>query len=270
MTVLRNLYYAMWSSLSVLSLTKRAAIVLAAAVLIVWLIARPLLLRILALLCRLASMLVKMFHLICGKLLGITAKKSPERYAASYNRLADVTGRCNKRLLEWFARLATGHKLHLLRMFIVYGVLVLLVALPNIAGAVVSEEYIPYFSAVSTLYQKAESPVLERSAAYRPLFSGDGGAVEDDASEEPHFEEDEPEEVAAEELWLSLSEIGRYGSNLRAGPGSQNKLLGTLANDDQVLYLNEQSGGWVRVQTSNGVEGWIHSSLLTDVPAAAP
>lgn len=267
MTMLNDVYYAAWASLSVLSVTERAAVVLAVAVLFVWLIARPILFKLLALLCRMGAGFVKAAFVINGKIIGLTAKRTPERYAAAYNGMADFSERCYNRMLERSAKLAARHKFHFFRMVIVYGILILLIALPDFVGKVVSEEYLPYFSGVSNLYQKIEGTILEKSRAYPPLFPGSYNTVEEDLTfEEVEPDEDEPEEDAPEEVWLSLSEIGRYGANVRAAPGANNRIVATLANDDKVLYLNEQSKGWVYIRTTGGIEGWINSSLLTNVP----
>lgn len=257
MTEIRNLYYAVWANLSVFPMVARAAIVLAAAVVLVWVIARPLFFKLLWLLLQLASLLVKFICLLGGKLLGITSRKSPEQYAARYNRMAGLMGQCNERLLKWSERLLRKHKFHLGRMILLYGVLMLLIALPNLLEPVISEEYLPYFSAVSNLYQRIEAPALRTSAAYSPLFSSKYDEAEQDQN---------TEEEPAPGVWLSLSERGKNGSNLRAGPGKDNPVLDTLNGDVQILYLGERSGRWVHVCTEGGTEGWIHDSLVTGVP----
>jgi len=260
MNVVRNLYYAIWANLSTFSVIVRAAVVLAAVIVLVWVIGRPLFFKLLALLLRLGGLFVKLICLLGGKLLGVTAKKSPELYAARYNRLADLTGRCNERLLKWSERLSGKRKFHPGRMLLLYGILMLLIVLPNLLESVVSKEYLPYFSVVSDLYQKMETPALEAAAAYSPLFSSSHGDT---------AEESDPEENLTPEVWLSLSEQGRNGSNLRAGPGKKNSILDVVEGDEQVLYLDERSGRWVHVRTEDGVEGWIHDSLVTGVPEEA-
>lgn len=257
MTMIRDLYYAAWANLSAFSVTIRAAIVLAVLVSFVWVIARPLFFKLLLLLLKLTSLLTKLVCFICGKILGITFRKSPEQYAARYNRMADLTGRCNERLLKWSENLAGKHKFHLGRMLLLYGVLMLLIGLPTLLEPVVSEEYILYFSFASDLYQRAETPALEAAAVYSPLFSSEGDSI----VEEPDSEED-----LVPEIWLSLSEKGINGSNVRAGPGENNKVLCTVEGNTQVLYLDERNGRWVYIRTEDGVEGWIHDSLVTGVP----
>jgi len=235
----------------------RAAIVLAVVIVLVWVIARPLFFKLLVLLLRLAGLLIKLICLLGGKLLGLTAKKSPERYAVQYNRLAERTGRCNERLLKWSEKLGGKQQFHLGRMLLLYGALMVLIVLPNFLEPILSKEYLPYFSVVSNLYQKIEAPALKAAAAYSPLFSND----QDTTVEEP-----DPEEEMISEIWLSLSDRGRNGSNLRAGPGKDHPVLDTVVGSEQLLYLDEQSGGWVHVQTEDGIEGWIYNSLVTGIP----
>ena len=257
MTGIRDLYDAIWANLSAFSVTARAAIVLAAAVVLVWVIVRPIFLKLLLLLLRLAGLLVKLFCLLGGKLLGITARKSPEQYAARYNRMASLMGRCDERLHKRSEQLSGKHKFHLGRMLLLYIGLMALIVLPNLLEPLVSEEYVPYFSAVSNLYQRMEAPALKKSAVYSPLFSRKYDTPDQDFISV---------EDTAPEVWLPLSEQGRSKSNLRSGPGTDNSILDTLSGDMQVLYLGERSGRWVHVCTADGIEGWMHDSLVTGVP----
>ena len=58
----------------------------------------------------------------------------------------------------------------------------------------------------------------------------------------------QPNQQLPQEVWLSLSEAGQNGSNVRAGPGTDNQVLSVVSGDAQVLYLEERSGRWVRVR----------------------
>lgn len=260
MTMIRNLYYAAWANLSQLPMIGRAAIVLAVLVVFIWTATRPLLRKLLVLLLQLLNLFVKLICLIGGKILGITAKRSPERYAARYNRMVDLMGRCNERLLTWSARLKNKHQFHLGRMLLLYGVLMVLVSLPALLKPIIAEEYIPYFSLASNLYQKIETPALKAAAAYNPLFSS-FSSKENVDTEEPNPVEDLPPEI-----WLTLSERGWNGSNVRTGPGKDHRSLGVIMGDTQILYLGERDGRWVHIQTEDGMEGWIHDSLVIGLP----
>lgn len=255
-----DVYYAIWANLSMLPLIVRAALVLAVVVLFVWLLVRLALFRLLALLLRAAGTLVKLLCLLGQKLLGLIMRGSSERYGACYNRLAGLTGKWNERLLHWSKRMSGKHKSHLGHVFFAYVILIFLIGLPNLLGSVISEEYISYFSAAADLYQRLEAPALERAASYSPLFAiSHGGSAENPPSGE----------TPGSEVWLPLSERGQGGSNLRAGPGKENQVVDTISGDEQVLYLYEQSNGWIHVCTADGIEGWIYNSLLTGVPEDA-
>ncbi len=49
--------------------------------------------------------------------------------------------------------------------------------------------------------------------------------------------------------------------NIRSGPGMKNKVITTVAEGDE-LELLDQSGSWLNVRLSNGVEGWIYKKLV--------
>jgi SH3 domain protein len=57
--------------------------------------------------------------------------------------------------------------------------------------------------------------------------------------------------------------------NLRTGPGLEYRILKDLPTGTAVTRL-EQQNGWLRVRTSEGMEGWVPSGYLSrDMPASA-
>jgi uncharacterized protein YgiM (DUF1202 family) len=50
-------------------------------------------------------------------------------------------------------------------------------------------------------------------------------------------------------------------ANLRSGPGTQHRIVGKLAYGE-LLRTREKRAGWVRVERSEGVSGWIAKRLL--------
>lgn len=50
-------------------------------------------------------------------------------------------------------------------------------------------------------------------------------------------------------------------ANIRSGPGAQHRLVGK-ANYGEVLRTQEKRGDWVRIDRSEGPDGWIAKSLL--------
>ncbi len=49
--------------------------------------------------------------------------------------------------------------------------------------------------------------------------------------------------------------------NIRSGPGMKNKVITTVREGDELELLGE-SGSWLNVKLSNGMEGWIYKKLV--------
>ena len=49
--------------------------------------------------------------------------------------------------------------------------------------------------------------------------------------------------------------------NLRAGPGTNHKILTRLFPDDDVTYVEER-GNWLKVRLRNGEVGWASETFL--------
>jgi len=49
--------------------------------------------------------------------------------------------------------------------------------------------------------------------------------------------------------------------NVRSGPGMKNKVITTVKEGDE-LELLRQSGSWLNVRLTNGMEGWIYKKLV--------
>jgi len=49
--------------------------------------------------------------------------------------------------------------------------------------------------------------------------------------------------------------------NIRSGPGVKNKVITTVKEGDGLEFLG-QSGSWLNVKLSNGMEGWIYKKLV--------
>lgn len=255
--MLRELYFGAWASLGTLPLLQRAAIVVAVALILIWLIVKPLGAKILGLLLRLAELLVRGGYLVGAQVLAAAlSRQNPDGYAQRHNRLAAWSERTSGRLIAWSKRMRGKHKAHLGKLLLLYLVLMLLIALPQLARPVVTENYLSYFSIVSEWYQDLERGVLERAKDYPPLFHSGPS-------------DEKPEETAAP-VWLTLSDRGWNGSNLREGPTEESAILTTLYGDIRVCYLGDQDGqgneGWVHVRTEDGTVGWMHGSLLSAIP----
>lgn len=84
------------------------------------------------------------------------------------------------------------------------------------------------------------------------------------------FKNNNSQSMPGDEIWLSLSEEGMYGTNVRLEPNAKSERIDTISGNDQVLYLNDQNGmkneGWIYVRLKSGQEGWINGRLLEQLP----
>ncbi len=76
-------------------------------------------------------------------------------------------------------------------------------------------------------------------------------------------------------VWDKLQVVAEGRSNLRSGPGTIYGVV-TLLDQGQIVgwVAQNSSGDWYNVQTSDGVVGWVHSSIvlplaMVDMPVAA-
>lgn len=69
--------------------------------------------------------------------------------------------------------------------------------------------------------------------------------------------------AAAEQAWVG----GEVRLNLRAGPGTQYRILDVAQTGDAVTIL-ERGEGWTKVSGTDGKEGWIPAGYLSSEPPA--
>lgn len=62
----------------------------------------------------------------------------------------------------------------------------------------------------------------------------------------------------ADQLYVTVN-----AANVRSGAGTQHGIVAQLQRGDPVSTL-EEDGSWVKVRTSDGSQGWIYRSLLSD------
>lgn len=60
--------------------------------------------------------------------------------------------------------------------------------------------------------------------------------------------------------------VGSEIANIRSGPGTKYDILWNVEKNHP-LFILEKSGNWYRFRDFEGDEGWIHNSLLQDIPA---
>lgn len=245
-----ELYYAVWANLRIFSVIGRAAIVFAIVIPLFWFIARPILLFLLKFVLLLLNQAVKGIFFLGQFILRPLADGAASSYIRYCNVLADVTGGLSSQLMKW----AGGIKVqrHLFRMMALYLAVLLFIWLPVPVSRIIPKQYLHYFSGVSDLYQRLEAPALKASESYVPLF-----LIPDKGTWACKAWVDE------KEIWLSLSETGRSGANVREGPGREYSRVTTIYGEERILYLRERSGNWLHIRREDGTEGWIHVSLIS-------
>ena len=55
---------------------------------------------------------------------------------------------------------------------------------------------------------------------------------------------------------------------MRAGPGTQNKILRMLKSGNPLEVVQHDASGWSQVRTASGREGWVLKRFLMNAPAA--
>jgi uncharacterized protein YgiM (DUF1202 family) len=60
---------------------------------------------------------------------------------------------------------------------------------------------------------------------------------------------------------IQMVSVTASAVNIRSGPGMKNKVITTVKEGDELELLGE-SGSWLNVKLSNGMEGWIYQKLV--------
>ena len=247
-----DIYYAVWASLRTLPLPYRATIVTIAVFFLVWFGARRIFLLLYKLLLWLLEKVVVLLFFLGLLLLSPLAQGSAAKYVKYCNGLIDVAGCWGEGLRKRLGRAKWQLRPRWMALF------ALIFFVPVLLPAWLGSGIPPQYHRALELYMRLEASTLERAAAYEPLFAiSSAGSI-------PAFGEPAPE--ANHETWLTLSKKGQAGSNVREGPGTEYASLSTVSGEAQLLYLDEQSGNWLRIRCQNGTEGWIHVSLIQDPP----
>lgn len=248
-----RIYYGLWSEMSEWPMLGRAAVVLGCCGVLLYVLS-PLIKGICKLVIRLLDKAVKLFYLFLSAAMEHFLQNLT--LPARIETINKVTKRA-EHISEWLLKKANrinGKKRFSLRKVIVfYFILLFLIGLPSLLHNIVHPEYMEVFAWAAERYQELEADTLEKAAGYPKLFQ---------AKEEEPSESEEHEETQTMEIWLSLSDKGRQGTNVREGPDKDTKSLTVLQGEDKVLYLGELQDGWVRIQMEDGTIGWIKDYLL--------
>lgn len=248
-------YLGLWKNLSYLEPLERAAIVLAF---------KPIcLFIILWLLLLLRRVLVKLLFVMINKIHELLpSRKSFEARAASSNRISTryetIYGKVSAiQMKRWgFVILLIAAAYYGFRLGVI-------TYAPKIAQTG-DQTYLGRFvSSEAEKYQLFEAEMLQKASEYQPLIPVTSQAVDQPQPEEAA---DSPEPKQEQEKWITLSEKGKKGVDVKKKPSKKAKKAAYVSGKDKVLFLSKNEKGWVKVQLKNGKKGWIKQEFLKGVP----
>ncbi len=104
-----------------------------------------------------------------------------------------------------------------------------------------------------------DNPAQPAPAASADTFTAPADAPPTEAEAPPAAEpaaQAEPEAEPAADALYEATVVQAIGLLVRSGPGPEHGQLGGVDFQDQLAVL-EESNGWLRVRSENGVEGWV-------------
>ncbi len=259
-----NIIYGFWAQIAGWPMILRAALTVAIAFFagfIVLLIFYP---RIFCIALKLLDILWKGEYLILTGFLRLGC--SGDKYfqgAEKFNRISEIGETFSVKLCKLQEKLSRCRKVSFWRLLIIYGVVILLIGLPDMLRDKVSDEYLHYFSGVSNWYRNWEGHQLEAAKGHAPLFKKSQATI---AKTTESIKQEEVTEAEAEsQIILTLSEKGWSGANIRKDATSKSTAITSVSGDIQLIYI-EQKNGWSYVVLPDGIEGWIRNNLVEGVP----
>lgn len=119
---------------------------------------------------------------------------------------------------------------------------------------------------ISQAYENIEQKALERAIAYEPFWKPEKKMEEPEQMVKSE-ELEQREEEAHQEIWLHLSEKGRDGSRVREEPDvNVGKIITVISGEVNVKQIGmTEDEKWVLIELENGIQGWIHNSLVEEV-----
>lgn len=254
-----NIRYGLWAQLSTLPKTVRAAVVIGFWWICIYVILRFIYPGIICSFINVLNFLLKgIYWVIIRFLEKILSGMSYVQRAEKLNRISAAGEKTSMKLCELKEKMAKK-KIPFFKMLLIYGVIVLLIGLPDFLQDKIAEEYLPAFSIVSNWYGDWEYDKLEEAKGYAPLFKEREETIPEttEAAEQTEAVEEETQS----QIRLTLSKKGRGGSNIREEASVKSKSIKVVSGDVQMIYMEEKDG-WVRVLLEDGTEGWIKNSLV--------
>lgn len=261
---IRNIYYGIWSGMKEWPIVGRAAIVICILLLVIY-IFFPFIKKMIGVAIKGSKCIVTLAFIGILCIVELISRKDTQVIRAERcNKISDKAYKVCNQLQLFSESVATGKRASFGIFIVIYIVCLVLIGLPDMVKNFVNEEYLPAFSFVANGYQTLERKTLETASTYPPLFKD---VKKEEQEEDSNVnEENESGEEADKEIWLTLSEKGKNGANIRELPTKDSKAIMAIAGEEKVLYLNDQEDGWVYVQLEDGKNGWIRDYLLNDVP----
>lgn len=239
MEVFSELYYGIWSQISLLPQIARAAIVLGILFICLWILLVILFPKLIVIIFRILKKICKIFYLLLSDyLLPIFFRK---KYIDAANHFSQNMEKITNNINKLIERLKSRKKLHLGKLIIIYGSVLLLIYLPNLLADVISTEYIDIISYASSCYSKLEEQPLKKAKKYAPIF----------VVQETEFSTQEDETLVEIKIIKDV--------NFREGPGKSYDSMKVLYEDTIVYFIEKsENGNWYHIKTKDGLEGWIH------------
>lgn len=209
----------------------------------------------------------EVFVLCNNHLFGKNFKKNtPNSRAEIINKISDRAEKIYEKIDKMAEKFSEKKRTSFRVVLLAYGLVIFFIAFPGWLENHISEEYMPFFSVVKDKYQNLEMHTLEVAKEYPPLFKKREEAVLEELESDSQIQKETQQQAKeTEEIWLSLSESGKYGSNVRKKPSASSEIITAISEDDKVRFIKKKDG-WVKVCLKSGEKGWMKESLLEGVP----
>lgn len=261
-----SIKYGFWAQMSMWPIIVRAGIVIGFTAICVYFLLKLIYPGIVCLPLKLLDIFLKgIFWTIarCLEEIWILSGMNYPQRTERLNRILAIGDSMSTKLCRAKDRLARKKKISFVIILFIYGIVMLLIGLPNLLRDKIADEYLPAFSTVSDLYSRWESDKLEAAKGYTPLFKSAEETVPQttEAIETIDF----PEEDTGSQILLTLSKNGWGGANIRKEASAKSDIIVSVSGDVKLVYIGEENS-WVNVRLEDGTEGWIKSSLVDGLP----
>lgn len=164
-----DIYYGLWSAMSTWKISYRSAVVIGVICLLIYIIF-PIVKWILKMFLKCLDRLLKLIYLGISFLLELGMRKqTPQFKIESMNNLTNKVKGISKAILSKADNLRYK-RFSFVKLVIVYIILVLIIALPDLLKDIIHPQYIDILSKGADFYHSLEENVLKTAGKYPPLF----------------------------------------------------------------------------------------------------